>query len=271
MKVFISWSGELSKEIGEIFSKWIPSVLQFVKPYFSPEGIEKGARWSTEIAKELEECQIGIILLTRENLLEPWIMFEAGALSKEVERARICTVLFGVKTSDLVGPLPLFQATPFREEEMKELVKSINNAYGENKLADRVVDNVFEKWWPDLEGQVRVAMGKEREGGDEESRSDRALIEEILNLTRASIPGIRVVPREYLSPEKIDELYIAFRELRSAIKSNDMTTIESACERFEKLMDYILDSRVVMERARNEWRKEWEKEWEMRKKFEAWK
>ena len=229
MKVFISWSGELSKELGEILSKWIPSVLQSVRPYFTPEGIEKGSRWSTEIAKELEDSRIGIIMLTRDNLLEPWIMFEAGALSKELDRSRICPILFGVGSSDLIGPLVQFQATSFSKEEMKKLVKSINNACDDQKLEDRVVENVFEKWWPDLEEQVRLAMGKKRDGGDRKSRSDREIIEEILNLNRASIPGIRVIPKEYLTPEKIDELYIAFRELKSIIKSNDMSMIENAC------------------------------------------
>jgi len=270
MKVFISWSGKLSKELGEIFSKWIPSVLQSVRPYFTPEGIEKGVRWSTEIAKELEDSRIGIIMLTRENLVEPWIMFEAGALSKELDRSRICPILFGVGNSDLVGPLVQFQATSFSKEEMKKLVKSINNACDENKLEDKVVENVFEKWWPDLEEQVRLEMEKKRDEGDRKSRSDRDLLEEILNLTRAPIQGIRVVPREYLAPEKIDELYIAFRELKSIIKSNDISQMEIACKEFEKFMDLILGSRVDMERARDEWRKEFEKERETKKRFSAW-
>jgi hypothetical protein len=262
MKAFISWSGELSKELGEIFSKWIPSVLQSVKPYFTPEGVEKGARWSTEIAKELEESRIGIIILTRENLLEPWIMFEAGALSKELERSRICPVLFGVANSDLVGPLVQFQATSFRKEEMKKLVKSINNACDENKLADSIVDNVFEKWWPDLEEQVGVAMGKERENEDKKSRSDRAIIEEILDLSRASVSRNRVELSEYLAPETIDQLYITYRELRDSIKSKDLVMLESACDRMGVLMDDILNRRVNMVRAR--------KEWEARSKWGAW-
>lgn len=263
MKVFISWSGELSKELGEIFSKWIPSVLQFVKPYFTPEGIEKGSRWYTEIVKELEECRIGIVILTRENLLEPWIMFEAGALSKELERARICPVLFGVTNSDLVGPLVHFQATSFRIDEMKKLVKSINNAYEENKLVDSVIDKVFEKWWPDLEEEVRVAMGKEREKGHGKSRTDREIMEEILGISRASVSRTGWGKGEYIAPETIDQLYIAYRELRDSIASKDVVMLDSACDRMGVLMDDMLNRRVTMERAR--------KEWEEKRRWEAWK
>ena len=84
-KVFISWSGPLSQKLGEALRNWLPSALQFVKPYFSPEDIEKGAKWGSEIAKELETSNIGVICLTRDNTEKPWILFEAGALSKSLE------------------------------------------------------------------------------------------------------------------------------------------------------------------------------------------
>ena len=38
VKVFISWSGELSKKLGQAVADWLPATLQFVKPYFSPSG-----------------------------------------------------------------------------------------------------------------------------------------------------------------------------------------------------------------------------------------
>ncbi|WP_165788483.1 hypothetical protein [Stutzerimonas stutzeri] len=41
MKVFISWSGDMSREIGEALRTWIPGVIQQVKPYFTPNDIEK--------------------------------------------------------------------------------------------------------------------------------------------------------------------------------------------------------------------------------------
>ena len=81
MKVFISWSGETSKGLAEALREWLPAVIQAVNPYFSPDDVSKGSRWSSEISKELEDSAIGIICLTKENLEAPWIMFEAGALS----------------------------------------------------------------------------------------------------------------------------------------------------------------------------------------------
>ena len=41
MKVFVSWSGELSCQIAEVLKKWIPCIIQSVDVFFSPEDIEK--------------------------------------------------------------------------------------------------------------------------------------------------------------------------------------------------------------------------------------
>ena len=68
MKVFISWSGPHSERLGEVLRDWLPNVLQHVRPYFTPSDIEKGARWSTDIAKELDESHMGILCVTRDNI-----------------------------------------------------------------------------------------------------------------------------------------------------------------------------------------------------------
>lgn len=112
-KVFISWSGDLSRKLAESLRRWLPGVLQFVKPYFTPEDIEKGTRWGSDILKELESSEVGILCLTKTNTESPWMLFEAGALSKTLEKSKVCTALFGIETTDLTGPLTIFQHTKF--------------------------------------------------------------------------------------------------------------------------------------------------------------
>lgn len=183
-KVFISWSGERSQKIGKILSDWLPSVLQTVKPYFSPDDIEKGTKWSSEISKALSDSSVGIICLTRENLDKPWILFEAGALSNHFGDSNVCTALFDVEPSDIKPPLSTFQSTGFAEADFKRLLHTINNAASEDRLSDRVLDQVFAKWWPDLESGVRAVLGIPMTNAPS-IRTERELLEETLDLVRS--------------------------------------------------------------------------------------
>lgn len=189
--VFISWSGELSKDIAEELRSWIPSVLQFAKPYFTPNDIEKGSKWSTEISKSLSETHVGIICLTKENSERPWILFEAGALSKDLEQSKVCSVLFGMENADLKGPLVTFQTTEFRKSDFRKLMSTINDAGGDRALTKETFDNVFNMWWPKLEEKIKGHLTQERTAGAHETRSERDILEEILDLSRI---GARKAP-----------------------------------------------------------------------------
>ena len=185
MKVFISWSGETSQAIAEVLKGWLPSVIQAIKPYYSPNDIAKGTRWSTEIAKELEECKIGLLCLTPDNLEAPWIMFEAGALSKSLSAARVCPLLFGIEPSYIKGPLVQFQAARFTKEEMKKAIRMMNKALGVDALADDVLEDAFEIRWPNLEDKIKKAIEIAQPSAKQPVRSDRDILEEILARVRA--------------------------------------------------------------------------------------
>src|SRR6266700_7074493 len=109
MNVFISWSGSRSRAVAEALSEWLRKVIQVVEPWISID-IEKGARWSPEIAERLEHSNVGIFCLTRDNLAAPWILFEAGAISKK-KGAHVCTFLLDLQAADVEPPLGQFQHT----------------------------------------------------------------------------------------------------------------------------------------------------------------
>jgi hypothetical protein len=193
MKVFISWSGVRSKMLAEILHIWLPTVIQAVKPKYSPDDVRKGARWMSEIATELEASQVGLICLAPDNLAAPWIMFEAGALSKNLERSRVCPILFGLEPTDLEMPLLQFQACVFSRDEIRKLLLMINEALGEQALSAAVIEESFEVRWQKLEEQVTEVLGNTRET-PEAIRSDQDILEEILELTRSlSFESVRQI------------------------------------------------------------------------------
>jgi hypothetical protein len=185
MKVFISWSGELSRQLGSAIREWLPNVLQTVKPYFTPSDIEKGSKWESEISKELEASNFCIIAMTRESLNSHWIPYEAGAISKNIDRSKICPIVFDIQPSDIEGPLTRFQATKFNKAEMEALLTSINASAGDAGVSGGVLSSSFEVWWPKLDKKVREILdAPPPEPHSEQARTMESLLEETLRLTR---------------------------------------------------------------------------------------
>jgi len=185
MNVFISWSGEESKAYAEVFRQWLPKVIQTCEPFYSPEDIKAGMRWSLEIAGKLQETEIGILCLTRDNLNASWLMFEAGALSKQLE-SRVCPILFGLSPADVQGPLTQFQLNEFGPEGIYRMLSSINDLSKPNRLSIEVLKDTFDKWWPDLNSSILKAKRIVSSPSIASSRSERDLIEEILIRIRNS-------------------------------------------------------------------------------------
>lgn len=241
MRIFISWSGDLSKNIAEIFRQWIPGVIQAAKPYYSPDDITKGTRWSTEISKELDASKIGIICLTKDNLDSNWIMFEAGALSKNIEKSKVVPLLFGIEPSDIQGPLVQFQAAKFSKSEMKKVVKMINAELGETALAPDVIDSVFDMWWTKLETQIKEAEEKAKSVDNKDLRTERDLIEEVLSLTREISINRRFEREKSFSPRAIEDIISSVERLTEAVFENGTFELVEYIKDLHRPLEYFIE------------------------------
>jgi hypothetical protein len=184
--VFISWSGQRSFKAGKLLYEWLPKVIQAIEPFLSSEDIEKGTRWFSDIETKLEQINYGILCITHENVNAPWIMFEAGALSRSLGTSRVTPFLVGLSNSDLQGPLTQFTTTSPTEEDMKKLVRSINNCLGERSITERLLDNSFDLAWPSFEDSVDEIVGAPEPLIIRKTQRDQeSILEEILGLTRA--------------------------------------------------------------------------------------
>ena len=186
MKVFLSWSGHKSHEIAIVLKNWIPSVIQSITPYVSSEDIDKGVRWSSDIAKELQDSSFGILCVTKDNFEEPWLLFEAGALSKALDKAHVCPLLLDLKMTDTNGPLLQFQSTICEKDDVKKLIFTLNKC-SENGLQNDRLEESFEVWWPRLEKELlRVYKINDVDNTPIKKSTKDEKLEEILELTRAN-------------------------------------------------------------------------------------
>jgi hypothetical protein len=217
MKVFISWSGDKSYAVAEALRDWLPKVIQALRPFLSAKDIDKGTQWQEKILKNLDEARTGIICLTKDNLTAPWLLFEAGALSKSVKNYTnyVCTYLIDVTPTDVREPLTQFQHTTAEKEDTRKLIKTLNRAIKESGkdggLDETQVDQIFEVWWEHLEGALKKISESFQAGGPPQpERDDRDILKEILSLVRTLAKERPVYYYSFGKPNKIPEGYKNF-------------------------------------------------------------
>jgi len=200
--VFISWSGERSRWVAEALRKWLPIVLQKAKPWMSSTNIDKGSRTLNEISTRLNGMKIGIVCLTPENLEAPWILYEAGALSKEIgEKSRLCTYLLGgLEFQDVKAPLGMFQATKPDKQDTRNMIFTINRTLSQTPVPEGDLDSIIDALWPRFENDLRNMPISEqpplikREVGD--------MVAEILEIARAEADTVEAMQAQMTHVEQ---------------------------------------------------------------------
>ena len=155
MRVFISWSGPRSLAVAEALRDWLPNILQNVVPFLSQEDIQAGQRWREEIGTKLEQTDFGICCIDPTNQHAPWLVFEAGALAKKLDKGRVIAYLIDMQPTDLTGPLTQFQNVAYGKDGTERMIVSLNESAIKGGLAADRVHTVFEKWWPDLKEKLQ--------------------------------------------------------------------------------------------------------------------
>ena len=256
MKVFLSWSGTTSHKVACAFREWIPSVIQSIVPYVSSEDIDKGARWSTDIAKELEDSRYGIVCVTKENLNAPWVNFEAGALSKIIEKSFVTPFLFDLKRSDVQGPLLQFQSTVFEKDDILKLLKSINNRSLEpEKLTDEKLAKAFEVWWPQLGENLKALKGADDEPAKAPGKTkDKTpeILEELLELSRTQ-QRLIANPTSLLPPDYLTQIVEAatIKTRRMSRDREAMSRIHDCVLRLERILRAVEPESPLIVEARD--------------------
>lgn len=169
MPVFISWSENLSKNLAEVFKKWLKDSFD-IETYFSEKNIEPGAAWFSDMSKNLEKSRICLSFLTEENLKNPWMFFESGAIFKGSNDSSVCPILFGVERSKIKGtPYDCFQSFSFSKTEILSLIFLLNNGKKKNKLNDKILANIFKTNWKKLEKAINSVLSENKEKSNSNS------------------------------------------------------------------------------------------------------
>jgi TIR domain len=186
VKVFISWSGTRSRETAKLLRGWLKQVINEIEPWMSDEDLAKGGDWSGDITNQLNAAEFGIICVTPGNMDRPWLLFEAGALSRQVNNvaSRVAPLLIGFNSkSDVPYPLGRFQATEPTKADMLKLIKSLNDACLAPREAAEL-ETAFEVWWPHFEAPFKVIEETKPMSLTSRIRPEGEVLDEVLSIVR---------------------------------------------------------------------------------------
>jgi hypothetical protein len=183
MKVFISWSGNKSREVAGIIKWWLGKVHPAVRPWLSTSEIQAGDRWAAEIEMGLEGAVFGIICITPQNINSRWINYEAGAISRQVDgvKTKVAAMLIDYSSpTELDMPLSQFNAVLPTNSGFEDLALSINSALEDRDRRD-VGDLIYLNGilWEELSRQLD-AINVIEPDMTPRKRADSELLEELL-------------------------------------------------------------------------------------------
>jgi len=252
VKVFLSWSGVASKAIADGLRYWLPNVIQSVSPWMSAEDIARGSRWNADLTHQLETTRVGIICVTPENMGAPWLLFEAGALSKTTESTFVCPYLFNLEPTELTGPLAEFQASSADRDGTKRLLQTINSAAGNGAtLSERQLEDTFDVWWPKLESTL-ARVGSRHAAEPRQTRTERDMLKEVLDLLRGITRRQSTVDVQGAGPMLTAEVLRSLEGAKSLLrldKGVDISPETIAVELAERLPDVLRKPAVTRKRA----------------------
>lgn len=196
LKVFISWSGSLSKSVAKELMDLLRMASDRITPFMSDLNIESGTRGLSVIADELASTSVGILVVTKDNWQSPWLNYEAGALSKEVEdiETRVIPLLVDLEGPDMAStPLVQFQYRKLDEENVRRVLTELAALCGADPT--RTVERVMPRW-AEYDERIKAAIAQSHASvqappAPTEPELIREILETVREIQRTQPPNLR--------------------------------------------------------------------------------
>lgn len=157
LTVFLSWSGDRSKSLANALRQFLSGAFPSVQVWMSEHDIEAGVRWIETLDSKLKKSYFAVLCLTPENLDAPWLLFEAGSVTKGASRSRVVPYRLGLKSEAVPLPLAQFQGVDADERGTLGLLQSLNSVLG-NSIGEDQLAGTFSHLWPPLKTQVEEIL-----------------------------------------------------------------------------------------------------------------
>lgn len=157
MKVFISWSGLVSKKVAKNLKATLEEIFenQPFEAFVSDEDIPSGSDWYQIIKKELQNSDLGILCITKDNLNAPWINFEGGALSMQHKITNVIPLLINDDIDTTSSPFKNYHHVKLTSDYFKKMLKDIKKLGNLSNPTNKHIDLLSDKYFKDFFNTIK--------------------------------------------------------------------------------------------------------------------
>ena len=206
---------------------------------------------------------IGITCVTKENQQRPWLLFETGAVARNISDANVTPFLIDIDPPALIQPLNEFQHTVANETDTFQMVASINKLIP-TPLPESLLKSSFDAHWPKLQRAIETIP--KLPGPATPPRPDRHLLEEAL-LRLRRLEGSVVT-------SSLDDMRKIMQrpELRSAFAGSETLALAKRLDELGRDEDAnAVDDWFVEHAERSEYDGRWDSRWSGAAAGDGWK
>lgn len=162
-KIFISWSGDNSKTIACALKDRLENGIfnsTGLECFVSEMDISSGDDWWNKIKTELNNCKLGIICITKENVKAPWIFFESGAMV--ARDLKVIPLLINCDWNALSStPLSSKHRVDFyKQEKFIKMILDINKELSLLTLSDENISTIVRAQYEILKKELDPVLKK---------------------------------------------------------------------------------------------------------------
>lgn len=245
--IFLSWSGKSGQLIAELLRGLLPAILPSSEPFMSHIDINKGKPWKESLNSKLATTSYGMFILTPDTRNSEWMAYEAGAISKG-ENIRLYSILFDVPEGLIPKYLSDYQASAFKEEDWKKLLREISDVIkleSQNNPKDSKPDNfdmLFRLFWREFRENTEEILKNIRDASQNDASG---------NTNQQGDPGV------FASSQEIAGALQSIQEIGSfAVKIPDiekkLTDFYNQFDSFQsRLVDPLREFKILTNKSPN--------------------
>lgn len=157
-RVFLSFSGYRSQLVADMLGTMLHAIFRPEVDIFKSMDIEAGAFTPGVLREQLSESDFGILCVTDENQVNPWLLFEAGAISRDTS---VPVVPYLIDDVQFIRTNPLvhfgFQLCKADKTGTLKLVEEIAKTF--EKPFDSGIKKTFDLSWDPLNKVISQQPG----------------------------------------------------------------------------------------------------------------